>query len=212
MNVKTDFVNLVRDFDNLKIFTFVQLTININSVMTYIFLLIAVIAIGFIIYRQTRQKNHDSPKNSDELMEDLGQMINDFETQPHRKNAEIGIYEKHKENFQLMGVGFDTKRIKTFNEISEGETVFVKFEPDNIADKNALGVYTNKGDLIGYLPRNQRKLIKTLKKNDSCFARISYKGTEPSYKDRSKLFYSVSIDLYLGYTDQELNEVRELEK
>lgn len=87
--------------------------------------------------------------------------------------------EKHNPSryeFELKGVFFEDdlvvsisaekitmqNRKKAFTETSEGDEIYIRFDAGNQFDKNAIGVYTKAGFLLGYLPKSQKSIIKIL--------------------------------------------------
>lgn len=69
----------------------------------------------------------------------------------------------------LAGVHY---RTDVFSELKEGEQLIVRFDSSNEHDKNAIGVYTKTGKLAGYISRNQRKIINTLRANANITALV----------------------------------------
>lgn len=107
---------------------------------------------------------------------------------PTRKNKPIGTYKNEKLIIDLAGVHY---RTDVFNELNEGDQLIVRFDTENEHDKNAIGVYTKAGKLTGYIPRNQRKIIKTLRTNPNITALIIGK-----YKNNN--YYKVTVELWVG--------------
>lgn len=107
---------------------------------------------------------------------------------PTRKNKPIGTYQNEKLMIDLAGVHY---RTDVFSELKEGDQLIVRFDAENEHDKNAIGVYTKAGKLAGYIPRNQRKIIKTLRTNANITALVIDK-----YKNNS--YYKVTVELWVG--------------
>lgn len=107
---------------------------------------------------------------------------------PTRKNRPIGTYQNEKVMIDLAGVHY---RTDVFSELKEGDQLAVRFDTQNEHDKNAIGVYTKAGKLAGYIPRNQRKIIKTLRTNPNITALVIDK-----YKSNN--YYKVTVELWVG--------------
>lgn len=126
-----------------------------------------------------------------------------------RKKKSIKPYKNEVIYLEVKGVFAERSRIKVHNQIMPGDQVRLEFEPYNEYDKNAIGVYNMKGDQLGFLPRNQRKVIKTLKENSNYLAFIEWKSDRYSEK-HNKHFYNVSIMAYLGLSDKGIKRLGEI--
>ncbi len=110
-------------------------------------------------------------------------------------------------HFKLQGVGFDNNA-DAFDEVEKGDLVSVEFENDNPFDKNALAVFTTSNKLLGYIPRNQRKLIKTLRANPITLGFVIDKFTHPPSQGYKTPYRLIEIELWAGFSNDEI----ELEK
>jgi hypothetical protein len=112
--------------------------------------------------------------------------------QQKRNYAGVGVYSTEKISIELAGVHF---RLDVFNEVKVNQLLMIRFDANNEYDKNAIGAYTKNGKLLGYIPRNQRKIIKTLRENPNAFGVIHAKRKNGSY-------ISVIIWLWLGLSKE----------
>jgi len=120
----------------------------------------------------------------------------------------IKPYKGKKVSLDVKGIFAENSRIRLFRQIEIGDRVKLEFEGNNEYDKNAIGVYTLNGRMLGYLPRNRRKVIKTLRLNPNAIALVGQKGDLDGYIRKNT--YDVSIDCYLGYSADNLKEVDKL--
>jgi hypothetical protein len=56
------------------------------------------------------------------------------------------------DNIPVVGVTFDNRQ-SILRQLSEGETLWLVHEPDNVYDRNAIQVQRSDGDVIGFLAR-----------------------------------------------------------
>lgn len=83
----------------------------------------------------------------------------------------------HLRKIGLVGVWFnDGDRKEAFAEVQEGDAVIVTFDYGNPADKNALGVYTKSGKLLGYIPRDNKIVIGAFRRQSERTAIIIQKN------------------------------------
>ncbi len=103
----------------------------------------------------------------------------------------------------MKGIGFDNNT-DAFDEVEKGNLAFVKFENNNPYDKNALAVFTNSNKLLGDIPRNQRKLIKTLRDNQNNLALIMDKFILPPSNGYKAPYRLIEIELWVGFSSEEI--------
>lgn len=114
-------------------------------------------------------------------------------------------YTKSVIEVELVGV---QNRIEAKQGLNLNSELDVKFEVKNPRDKNALAVLRrDNGELIGYIPRNQRKLVKTLRENPNCLAILKAKGWRYGGGDTHGNRWGV-VELFVGYSTEELVEIR----
>ncbi len=105
----------------------------------------------------------------------------------------------------MRGIWAEKERINTFNSLSFEDLLHLELQPHNAYDKNALAVKTKNGQLIGYIPRNRRKLILTIKSNPTNIAFIHEKATFYSKKRQADI-YRLGINVLVGYTIEALEK------
>jgi hypothetical protein len=126
----------------------------------------------------------------------------EVETEVKRNYSGIGTYSRERLKIELTGGNHYAETINTLANYTE---LIVKFEPNNAFDKNAICCYTLDGRKVGYIPRNQRKIIKTLRENPNCYAYLYGKR-----KYNGKLY--VEIELLLNFPEVELKEERDKDR
>jgi len=111
-------------------------------------------------------------------------------TQPKRNRKQINDLRK----IDLEGVWFNKgERREAFAETQEGDTVMVTFDYGNQYDKNALGVYTKTGKLLGYIPKNNKRVIGAFRKQPERMATIIYKNNGSSqYEKGIRIEFSIA--------------------
>ncbi len=87
------------------------------------------------------------------------------------------------------------------NHLDEGDILYLKREPENQYDKNAIMVTTEDGYVLGYIPKKENSLSQRLL--DA--GKYLYAIVDEFLEDSNKL----DIDLYLSYRDvmENTNEV-----
>lgn len=126
-------------------------------------------------------------------------------SQPESKSG-VGKHVREIKRIDLKGVS-NYINSNNWNNINSFDIVNIKFDTSNTYDKNAIGAYTPDGKLLGYLPRNQRKIIKTLRENETCLAMIVSKiRKKPLKHSKYENIYSIRIDLWLGFSKDELEQ------
>src|SRR6187402_234592 len=95
--------------------------------------------------------------------------ISNAEPESNSKSTPIGAKRKasatpKSKKIDLEGVWFnDEGRQEAFAEVAEGDSVTITFDYGNQHDKNALGVYTQTGKLLGYIPKGKQGIIKAFR-------------------------------------------------
>ncbi len=118
---------------------------------------------------------------------------------------EVHYYERENQVIELKGVGPYYDREDAFDAVEVGDEVLVEWDLDNPYDSDAMGVYTQSMDLIGYIPSGMPSIIETLHRGPF-FATIKKKKIEPS--ERYGQFYRIYINLWMGYPEEEIEELR----
>lgn len=133
------------------------------------------------------------------------------QSEPESYSKPVGLkpfYNQTLQGVMVQGIFAEKSRIRAFNGMAVGEEVKLAFEPDNPYDRNAIAVLTFSDEMLGYLPKNQRKLIKTLKSNPEYHAEVSYKNDY--YDDGSdKHYYKLGLTLYVGFDKEALYDLIE---
>lgn len=158
-------------------------------------LIIIVVAIG-VIYYFSRGRKHEIPTATPRQ---------EIEVEPRQKRnySEIRKFESEKLFFKLKGVAYDN-RTDAYDEVETGDIVFTRFDYNNKHDKNALGVYTKSGKLLGYIERDQRRLIKTLRNNPSSLTYIAEKIFVPPNGEYKNPYRGIEIEIWVGFSESEL--------
>lgn len=123
--------------------------------------------------------------------------------QQKRAYSEIKKYNREKLFYHLKGVAFDNKS-EAFDEVETGDLVFVQFDNKNEFDKNALGVYTAKGKLLGYVERGQRRLIKTLRDEPNNLSYVAEKIFLPANAEFRNPYKRIVIEIWVVFPNTEL--------
>lgn len=99
----------------------------------------------------------------DQLIKNVKRVMNDPELmellskpkpqKPHKSATNLW-------KITLKGVYYNYgNRKEAFKEVQKGDVVYVAFDFGNQYDRNALGVFTMTGKLLGYIPKNNKRLI-----------------------------------------------------
>lgn len=161
---------------------------------TFIVLLVVIIIISLYLLGKRSNKHRSVIVESSSL-------------NPKRKNSGVGRYEREKMRLELSGVSYDN-RPHIWENINSDDILYLKFDLNNKFDQNAIGAYTTQGELLGYLPRNQRKVIKTLRENSNHLAVVYRKFKDAPRDSRLTKHFGVEIDIWLGFSENELNVER----
>lgn len=89
---------------------------------------------------------------------------------PERRYSNIRSYYR-KIRIELSAVKY---RRDSFSQVVTGELLEIKPDPLREYNVNAIGAYTQSGNLLGYIPRGQRKLINLFREHPESLA-IVYK-------------------------------------
>src|SRR5687767_4114861 len=84
----------------------------------------------------------------------------------------IKPYIRSKLNYNVKGIWAESSTITEFRKLHIGDIVLIKFDENNKFDTNALGVYSKQGNLLGYIEKNQRKLINSFRENVPYLAKV----------------------------------------
>ena len=117
---------------------------------------------------------------------------------PKRGYKNIGTYVKEELVFNVKGIWAEKDRIEAFRKLDDLDVLFLEFESNNEYDENALAVKTESGRMIGYIERNQRKLIKTINQNPNNIATINEKS-EFFSEYHKRVVYRLSITVFVGF-------------
>jgi hypothetical protein len=100
----------------------------------------------------------------------------------------------HLRKIDLEGVWFNKgERRDAFTETQEGDTVLVTFDYENHYDKNALGVYTKSGKLLGYIPKDNKRIIGAFRRQPRRATTIIYKNDGRSqYEKEIRIEFSIA--------------------
>ncbi|NJB87822.1 hypothetical protein GGR26_003608 [Lewinella marina] len=150
---------------------------------------------------ETNQKNQSHPWNGS------------VRRRNKRNYKNVGVYKSAKISYDVKGIWAEEARIRAFNKLDQNDVLILEFEPDNAYDENALAVKTKEGVKLGYIEKNQRKLIKTLDQNPCNFATIKYVNGYYCQKYKRPV-YKLEILVYVGFSKEELanekNKLREI--
>lgn len=126
----------------------------------------------------------------------------------HSSQKQIKPYVREKLYFYVKGIWAENERLDTFYSLSFEDLLHLELQPHNPYDKNALAVITTQGKMIGYIQRNRRKLIRTIKTNPNNIAFIHEKEVFFSNK-RQKQIYRLGIMIWVGYDKEDLEKEKE---
>lgn len=166
--------------------------------MVYI-IVIGVAAIAIYFFLQGQSKSNKSVPYVQN---------NEPEERQKRHYSEIRKYERERLFYKLKGVAFDN-RTEAYDEVEMEDIVLVRFDNNNQYDKNALGVYTNNGKLLGYIERDQRRLIKTLREDPQSLCYIREKIFVPPSGEYKNPYRGIEIEIWVGFTDNELEKEKQ---
>jgi hypothetical protein len=129
---------------------------------------------------------------------------NDSEPKEKRVYSEIRKYERERLFYKLKGVAFEN-RTDAYDEVESGVIVHVRFDNNNKFDKNAIGVYTESGKLLGYIERDQRRLIKTLRDNPNNLGYVAEKIFVAANGEYKNPYRGIELEIWVGFPDTELH-------
>lgn len=155
-----------------------------------IIIIIALVVIGIFYLSKGQSSNPQTSKRDEEPRE-------------KRTYSEIRKYDREKLFYKLKGVAFDN-RTDAYDEVETDDLVFVRFDNNNEYDKNALGVYTESGKLLGYIERDQRRLIKTLRDNPNNLSYVAEKIFVPAGGEYKNPYRGIELEIWVGFPDTEL--------
>lgn len=87
---------------------------------------------------------------------------------PQRRSSDSPVYYR-RIRVELSAVRF---RRDVFKEVEPGEIISIRQDPTKEYNGNAIGAFTQKGKLVGYIPRDQRKLLQFFRHHPELFAMI----------------------------------------
>lgn len=89
-------------------------------------------------------------------------------------------YKPGVKKLEVKGVGSYYDREEAFNAVMVGDKVFLEWDADNPVDTDAIGVYTKEDELIGYMGKNNKKLIQAMY-HQNIEATVAEKSIENNY-------------------------------
>ena len=165
--------------------------------------ILLIAGIGFIILLISKAVNQGSTVSNSSESNSAETFI--AESQARAIAADSDTYVRKRMTIELKGVGPYFDRDEAFDEVEEGDEVFLEWDTNNEYDSDAIGCYTKSGLLIGYLPAGRYKIIETF--YSSIFlARVFKKWIEPS-SDYGE-FYRMKITMWMGYEKEEIEEIK----
>lgn len=114
----------------------------------------------------------------------------------------IYSYSGERVDLIVKGIWADRNRVNAFRNLSWNSILRLEFDFNNAYDKNAIAVKSERGEMLGYIERNRRKVIKTLKENPNNLAFIREKDQFYSQKNQREV-YKLHLDVWLGYSKEE---------
>src|SRR5688572_4428697 len=109
-----------------------------------------------------------------------------FFHRPERKQTSAGSHYR-KVRIELSAVKY---RRDVFSQVKLGEWINIKPDPSRGYNGQAIGAFTQSGKLLGYIPRDQRRLIMTFRYNPDSPAMIYRKFHRGGH-------FSILIDVFL---------------
>ena len=123
---------------------------------------IGILTWGILTRIQNRTKQ---PKESS-----LSKASSQYSSREYASN--IRSYSNERIDIMVKGIWAEKSRIQAFHALEYDDILYLEFDPYNPYDKNAIAVKSKSGDMLGYIERNRRKVIKTLKENPNNLAFI----------------------------------------
>lgn len=123
-------------------------------------------------------------------------------------NSSIKPYVDSKVYFNVKGIWAQESRIKEFRKLQIGDILYIHIDEQNEYDINALGVYTREGVLLGYIKRNQRKLIKSVRENIPRLVKV-IDHEEFFSQPRQLRVYRLALEIWIGYPQEVLDQEEE---
>lgn len=112
-------------------------------------------------------------------------ITSELRIKPHVKDIYLNT-------MQISGTNYvDMSEVS--NKLFEEKLVYLKREPNNAYDENAILVTTNEGYILGYIPKSENFILKNLMDNNK-YIYGYIKSISDDYTD-------IKIDLYLSYED-----------
>lgn len=171
-------------------------------------ILLVVIVLIIITWNNSEPKNRGKNIGGGKIV--YNDSKNEGSTTGKKSRKPITPYEREAIELEVKGIFAERSRIRLYHKLEIGDEVVFEFEPYNAYDKNAIAVYAKRGGMVGYLPRNRRKVIKTLKSGSNYMAVVEWKGDRDG-KTRNDN-YNLSIRCFFGYPDEDLEGIRELKE
>jgi hypothetical protein len=105
---------------------------------------------------------------------------------PERTYSSIGTYYR-KIRIELSAVKY---RREVFSQVVTGELVQIKLDPSKEYNGKAIGAFTQSGKLLGYIPREQRRLIYIFRDHPEALALVYKKFQKGAH-------FRILIDVFL---------------
>jgi hypothetical protein len=185
-----------------------------KTVILFIFLIIILSFFILYFFYKILDKTYNIPNITSENIKDRKTYQNLDKEKLKSKKREIkekeSVFSNHYLNLDVVGIFANKNRIGEFKKLTKSSRLSLKLDNNNKHDKYAVEVLTDNGKQLGYLTRAQRKLFRTLKGNNTIHLKIGYINSY--YSDFHKDYkYFVSINIYIGFEQEDLNLIIKLE-
>lgn len=111
--------------------------------------------------------------------------------------------------FDVKGVFAESSRIKVFKNLSKGDSLLLDSNVYNEHDKYAISISNQNNKMLGFIPKGNRKLHRTLNSNIDYICSVYSK--EEYYSDYHQDYqYLMTAKIYIGFNNNDISYIRNL--
>ena len=110
---------------------------------------------------------------------------------------------------EVKGVFAENKRIKSFRNAKIGDEIILDFNVFNDHDKYAIEIYDKSNNQIGFVPKGNRKLHRSLEQGANYFSYVNRKSEYYS-EEYDRDYFSMDITIYIGFNEKNTSIIRNL--
>tara|TARA_B110000003_G_C16532597_1_gene489524 strand:+ start:71 stop:1000 length:930 start_codon:yes stop_codon:yes gene_type:complete len=175
------------------------------------FFLSPIIVFVYLLLTKTSVKKPSTQKwDYDENDDDTFFNRDELKTGNKRETKEANsVYSKSLLYFDVKGVFAESSRIKVFKNLKKGDKLILDTNVYNEHDKYAISILNENNKMLGFIPKGNRKLHRTLNSNIDSICSVYSK--EEYYSDYHEDYqYLMTAKIYVGFNENDISLIRNI--